>query len=373
MGFSSLYVLYDSSANSARHAGYISMVHRTAIGLSLTANYTYAKSMDDASSSGGDKNILSAVNGWVDGQIAFGGTRKNDRSVSTFDQRHVINTTAIYDLPFGSGRRFATHLWKPLDYLVGGWSTSGIARFVSGFPMMVTISDTNQLGDLTHTARPDLVPGVPIVNPLWSRNCPTGNGCQPYVNPSAFVRPALGALGSAPRTFDGVRGPWDQFFDLSIQKNFKLGEKRALQFRMDLLNAFNHPAFKVFPNNAGGTDFFNAAPTVTALTAADYNTWATANGQPASTTTAGTALLNQVNALVNTYRVGGVATGALPVNFFSVKLPANFYGTQPAGFDIRNIDGYKLFRLRQSYNTSGGDLYNAGQPRYIQFGLKLYF
>jgi hypothetical protein len=337
--------------------------------LIFSANYTYAKSMDDASSSGGDKNILTPV----DGQVSFGGTRRNDRSVSTYDMRHIINGTYIYDLPIGRGRALGGNLWKPLDYIAGGWTTSGVIRLSSGFPMMATLSDTNLLGDLTHTIRPDLVPGVPLVNPLWDRSCPTGNGCQPYLNPAAFMRPALGSLGTAPRTMDSVRGPWAQTFDAAIYKDFGIGENRRIQFRADLLNAFNHPVFRVYPNNAGGTDLFNNAPSTTALSAADYNTWATANNKPLSSTTGGTAMLNQINAMVNTYRAGGTANGALPLDFFRVPLPQNFYGPAATAYDITNIDGYKLFRLRQQWNTSGGDLYQSGLPRFIQFGVKIFF
>jgi hypothetical protein len=371
LGFSSLYMLFDSAANSIRHGGYVNVVHRAAKGLTFTANYTYAKSMDDASSGGGDKNVLSAVNGQVDGQVAFGGTRANDRSVSTFDVRHVINGTYIYDLPFGRGRAFGNHMWKPLDFIAGGWTTSGLIRFNSGYPAVVTLSDTNLLGDLTHTARPDLVPGVPIVNPLYNFDtCPTGGNCQPYVNPAAFQRPALGALGTAPRTFDGARGVWDRYYDVSIQKNFSVGEKRAVQFRVDLLNAFNHPTFSVFPNNAGGTDIFNTAPSTATLSTALYNTWAAANGQPNAGTPDGLALYNQVVANVNAAKVNG----ALPLNFFSVPLPANFYGTAANSFDIRTLQGYKYYQLRTSFNQAGfGQLYNSGLPRFIQFGVKFYF
>jgi hypothetical protein len=206
-GFSSLYVLYDSSANSSRHGGYLSVQHRVARGLTFTANYTWAKSIDDASSSGGDKNILTSVGGQVDGQAAFGFSRKQDRSVSSYDQRHTINGTFIYDLPFGRGRSLLPNLWKPVDFFVGGWTTSAIERLNSGFPYAPVLADTNQIGDLTHTARPDMVSGQPLLNPLYDRNCPTGAGCQPYLNPSAFSRPALGRPGSAPRTLDGARGP----------------------------------------------------------------------------------------------------------------------------------------------------------------------
>jgi hypothetical protein len=371
LGFSSLYVLYDASANSIRHGGYVSVQHRVARGLTFTSNYTWAKSIDDASSSGGDKNVLTSSNGFTDGQVAFGGTRKNDRSVSTYDQRHSINGTFIYDLPFGRGRHIGGNMWKPLDFALGGWSVTGIIRRNSGFPYAPALADSNQIGDLTHTARPDMTPGVALVNPLWDRNCPTGNACQPYVNPAAFSRPALGRLGSAPRTLDGVRGPWAQYFDLSLQKNFRLGEnsKRRIQFRADALNVLNHPVFRVFPNNAGGTDFMGA-PSTAALTAADYNTWAAANNQPLAATPDGTAVLNSINTMVNAQKN---PSGVLPTNFFSVPLPQNFYGKAAANYDITTLNGFKLFRLRQAYNTSFGDLYQRGGSRYLQFGFKIFF
>ena len=95
-----------------------------AAGSPITANYTYGKSIDTASSAGGDKNVLTPVGGQVGGQVAFGGTRANDRSVSTFDQRHVIHGTVIYDLPFGRGRQLLNNTWKPLDWVIGGWTTT---------------------------------------------------------------------------------------------------------------------------------------------------------------------------------------------------------------------------------------------------------
>src|SRR5205814_296723 len=152
------------------------------------------------------------------------------------------------------------HAPRAVDLIAGGWTVTGIARFNSGFPYIPAIADSNLVGDPseTHTIRPNIAPGQPAINPLWSRSCPIGSACQPYLSPAAFSRPALGQLGNAPRTLDGVRGPWDQFLDLSVQKTFNMGEsgKRRLQFRVDALNLMNHPAFRVFPNNAGGTDLF---------------------------------------------------------------------------------------------------------------------
>ena len=54
--------------------------------------------------------MLTPVGGQVGGQVVFGGTRAEDRSVSTYDQRHVIHGSAIYDLPFGRGRQFGNNM-----------------------------------------------------------------------------------------------------------------------------------------------------------------------------------------------------------------------------------------------------------------------
>jgi len=132
------------------------VTHRSSKGLTLTANYTYAKSIDDASSASGDKNILTPIGGQVQGQVVYGGTRAADRSVSTYDQRHVIHSSIRYDLPFGRGQSFGNHLAKPLDYAIGGWTIAGLPRIVSGFPYMVYLPDSNQLGDQTHSARPNI-------------------------------------------------------------------------------------------------------------------------------------------------------------------------------------------------------------------------
>src|SRR6202000_2453225 len=84
LGYSTLNNWYDASGNSIRHAGYVNITHRAARGLTYTANYTYGKSIDTASSAGGDKAILTPIGGQVQGQVAFGGTRANDRAVSTY-------------------------------------------------------------------------------------------------------------------------------------------------------------------------------------------------------------------------------------------------------------------------------------------------
>jgi hypothetical protein len=376
-GFPALYTRYDASANSSRHAASLYVRQQIGAGFTITSNYTYGKSIDD-SQGPSDKFVLTT--GQVSGQASFGAPRSVDRSVSTFDQTHTFNTTFIYDLPFGHDRRFLSDSGGVLGAAVGGWTTSGVLRVTSGFPAWATLVDSNELGDPanTHQIRPNIVPGVPLKNPLWRSNCPIG--CEPYLNPEAFERPPLGQFGNAPRTFDSVRGPAEKYIDLSIQKNFSLGSdgKRRLQVRVDLLNAFNIPVFRVGPNQTF-TDFMSA-PNAGTINGTEYNSWARANGQPTLTLdpngritdTTGQAL-TIYNGIVDMVNVNRNSSGVLPNGFFTVPLPAGFHHTQPNDFDIRTPNGYKFWRLRNAYNTGFGALYQSGLPRYIQFGIKIYF
>jgi hypothetical protein len=342
----------------------------------LRSNYTYGKSIDDSQ---GPTAKFVLTSGQNPGQVVLGAPLAGDRSVSTYDQKHIFNTSVLYDLPFGRGATFLNATNWALDAVVGGWTLAGIYHMASGFPAWVTMVDSNQMGDpsQTHTIRPDFVPGVPLVNPLWSRDCPIG--CQPYVNPAAFKRPPVGLYGNAPRTLDGVRGPLMQYFDVSIEKNFKLGEgKRRIQLRMDLLNVLNHPVFRVGNNSQPFNDFMSA-PNTGRLSGAEYNNWAVANGRPIVTVDRmgnvtggpGQPIYNGINAMVNAYRN---SKGVLPNDFFSIALPANFATQQATSYDITQPQDYKLFRSRQAFNTGFGGLYSPSEnSRYIQLGLKIFF
>jgi hypothetical protein len=112
------------------------------------------------------------------------------------------------------------------------------------------------------------------------------------------------------------------------------------------------------------------APSTATLTTTAYNAWATANGQPAQTTTAGAAIYNGIVNMVNAQKN---ASGALPANFFSVPLPENFYGRAATSYDITTLPGYKLYQLRNAYVANFGDITQSGSSRYLQFGVKLYF
>jgi Carboxypeptidase regulatory-like domain len=430
VGFEPLNKYYNAKSSSIRHAGYIDFRRRIGRGLSLTANYTFSKSLDDSSDSSPDVRVLTS--GSVRGQVSLGGTLDNDYALSAFDTKHAFSTTFTWDLPFGKGRQFFKNAPWYVNIPFGGWIMSGVGRIVSGNPYQPFITDANFLGGTTYNRviRPDIVPGVPLKNPLWDPKCrvgtsgnASGGGCEPYVNPAAFTRPAKGKLGNAPRTIE-LREPTRNYFDLSIQKDFPMpwigGEgKRRINLRIDAINVLNKPNF--YLNSRGNTPFgiYNAypselpgtecianlsipTPVTTAggncagtnttrsspLSAAEYDAWANVNGQMPSSTAAGATTLGQIRAMIAAFRLAprpGQTSGALPDNFFSIRLPQGFATSNALTYDIRTVQGFQLYRLRQQYNGEFGTLSGGttgtsfGSPnpgtnqRYLQFGIRLIF
>jgi len=393
-GFNNLNEYFNAQATSIRHAGYISFTRRMK-SLEATINYTYSKSMDNASDASPDTRTLSTPTS-TGGNVTFGAPLSSDRSISTFDQPHWLTARYVWDLPFGRGQRFLSDSWSPVNAILGGWTTSGIVRVNSEYPFMPTLSDANGLNaTTTHTVRPDINPGQPLINPLYSRDCVTAATCEPFINPAAFIRPVKGQLGNGARVL-AIRGPMQKYFDASVQKSFnfpgKWGAdgKRRVQFRVDALNVLNHPNFQVSSGNAG-PDFMGApnegtvtvntttgVKTYTPLTTTEYNNWAVINGQPCTTggpstcptSTTGTNQYNSIVAMINAQRQ---SSGALPTNFWTIPLTKGFATKDANNFDIRDLTGFKLYRLRQTYNTGFGQLRELQLPRYLQFGIRIFF
>jgi hypothetical protein len=331
--------------------------------------------MDDASDSGGVRfTDFNPVR--TNGHVSLGAPLPDDWSVSTFDVTHNLATTFLWDLPFGRERRFLASRSRTVQGLVGGWSVSGNGRIQTGTPLVIVLRDDNRLGveGNVRAIRPDLVPGVPLLNPLWSRSCPVGQNCEPYFNPAAFMRPAKGTLGNAPRTIDAARWPTQHFFDLSVQKNFALGKdaKRRFQVRVDAINVLNHPVFN-FGRDADNGEIF-ALPNEALISTADFNAWADFNGKPRAGTPQGDALRALVDQIVLAGRMPG--TTVLQPAFFMIPVPQGFHSANANQFDITTPEGFKIYRLRQAYTPDRWGFLGTRSPytpRFIQMAMKLYF
>lgn len=199
-----------------------------------------------------------------------------ERTRSEYDVRHVINANAIWELPFGEGRRFMNR-GGLLDVIAGGWQLSGIMHWQSGQPlsflaprgtfnrsgrsggnMAVTSLTRDQLNALLGVrVQPDgtvyyIDPSV--IDPATGRGVGTdtlNNGAT--YNGQIFFNPTAGNLGTLQRLeFDG---PPVFNLDASIGKRFRLNGRYALDFHVDMFNLPNHPVFDVADYNINSTTF----------------------------------------------------------------------------------------------------------------------
>lgn len=205
-------------------------------GLEFLVNYTWSKSIDDASV--GDDNVT-----WLGSFTSLQDPNNPaaERSLSTFDTPSVLKFSYSYDLPFGRGRAFLGGMPRALNLFVGGWKTNGIWMISDGRPLAVTVSNGGTPIPTYGSQRPNIV-GTPKRNygPDWQDNF--------FLNPQVFQQPAPFTLGTAPRTISSVRTPSIFSSDLSISKQFLLSnvhEGIHLEMRLEAQNAFNHPTFSL--------------------------------------------------------------------------------------------------------------------------------
>ncbi|MGH9719865.1 MAG: carboxypeptidase regulatory-like domain-containing protein [Bryobacteraceae bacterium] len=252
----------QTNSNSIYHAGTFSLERRYARGLGMRFNYTWGKSIDTAS----DANLSSGGNTflWGDTRLQDADNLKANRSVSNFDTRHRLNLVMNLDLPFGRRRRFFTNTGKTSRLLISNWSLNAVGSLYSGIPFAPYLGDANGVpGGASgfEQLRPDVVVGVPMFNPRWSKSVAND---VPYWNPEAFARPAYGNLGDAPRTFDYARHPWRSSLNGSIFRDFYPWEnrRRSIQFRAEAFNVLNHVTFTTANGGNESPNLFSSAPPV---------------------------------------------------------------------------------------------------------------
>jgi hypothetical protein len=223
---------YESSAgNSVFHAGSIRIRKRLAHGIGFGANYTYSKSIDDASSIGGGGPIV-AQNPF---DIAA------DRGLSSFDQRHKFTGNWIYDLPFGDNRRFANK--GALSHILNGWQYSG--DFTIGSGLYFTPRVLGNTLDLTRGVSGSLradVTGAPITigNPSTAEFFNTAAFCSPtstFGTSTTCANPNGTSFGDAGRNI--IEGPGQVVVDMSFGKTITIKESRSLELRFQAANVFN--------------------------------------------------------------------------------------------------------------------------------------
>ena len=207
---------YDSSIGNSNYNSFQATVRHSSRRLDLMVAYTFSKSIDQASSLSDPINPFNF---------------RLTRALSAWDLTHNLVATYEYQLPFANRAKWLTQ----------GWAISGITRASSGFPVTISADgDRSLMGSLPNGVNnrsldlPDFTPGS------LNLNHDPRNG-MPYFNTSLFSLNALGTPGSASRR--SFHGPGMLNFDLALKRSFKFSEARALEFRLETFNTFNHTQF----------------------------------------------------------------------------------------------------------------------------------
>jgi hypothetical protein len=229
--------LVDSSGNSSYEGLIAKYDHRIAGGLNLRFEYTFAKALTDAwESSQNPGNQISDC-------------RRCDKGPTTFDVRHRAVVSAVWEIPFGRGRRYQANMPRAADLIAGGWTVTSIATFATGQPVYLT--GPNQTGAFLTTPLPNRVCDGRSDRLSGSiRN----NGFL-WFDTACFPVPPVGYFGNSGRTV--LNGPGVDNWDLGVQKSFALARDAArLQVRAEMFNAWNHAQFEEPNGNAGvGANF----------------------------------------------------------------------------------------------------------------------
>ena len=204
-------------ANSIYNAMQVS-VRRTYGRLQTSVAYTWSHSIDDSS----DR---------YDGAFVDSYNYALNRASSNFDQRHLLNISYSYDLPFFS---------KPglTSKVLGGWQLTGLVTFQTGTPFNISngkFGDNAGVGNGVGTgSRPDVISSSnapPVVNV-------SGITGPLLYNPNAFAQPTGLTFGDLGR--NALNNPQRTQFDMGLFKRFAVSESREFEFRAEAFNIFNH-------------------------------------------------------------------------------------------------------------------------------------
>ena len=231
---SALQGINENAGNSTYHSFQLKVEKRMAHGIYLLSSYTISKLLTDSEGVQMDAATWSAAHGVISPY-----ERRRNKGLALNDVPQALTTTFIYDLPLGSGKRWANR-GGVANALVGGWQISTILRLTSGVPMFFRSFDCNVPGEFRAACIPAILPGA---NP-WAQDKSSFDPSQPLLNRDAF-EPADGFnyyWGQGPRMSD-LRGFGYRNQDFTLLKNTRIGERFNLQFRAEFFNVWNWHTF----------------------------------------------------------------------------------------------------------------------------------
>lgn len=213
------------AASSIYHGLMLKLERRVSRGLTVLANYTWSKQIEDSS---GQEGFLDRAGGVLDFY-----NRRAERALSSFDTPHRVVLSAVYDLPIGRGRGLGGNMSPGLDRLLGGWTLSGIATYQSGLPLIVS----------RPSVRTGKSPRLP--DPKVER----------WFDTTAFTPAAPFTFGDVSRTQPDLRTDALRNVDITLGKYVTLPRGMRLQVRADAFNLLNTPRFGAPNGTVTSTSF----------------------------------------------------------------------------------------------------------------------
>lgn len=215
-------------------------------GTQFDFNYTLSKSMDLTSGVERDSGFGSIFTGGYTDFVVNTWRPRQQYAQSDFDLRHQINANYRYEFPFGKGKAFASGAPGWLNQIIGGWETTGIFRWTSGFPANIINCRSCWPTNWNLQGNAELAAGATYPKTETNKSYKFGNGS---VRPSIFPDPAqaLKSLRFARPGETGFRNQLrgDGYFslDTGLLKTFNIYENHKLKFRWEVFNVTNSVRF----------------------------------------------------------------------------------------------------------------------------------
>jgi hypothetical protein len=225
-------------------------VQRRMKSLTLLANYTFSKALDDVPNGQGNAGVAAQSLSTLPSTNPL--RHEFDYGRSDFDHAHIATISYVWDLPSLSGQNLLAR------EAAGGWELTGIIDRQSGGAFTATAGvDRSQTGlnsdraELTGTASPY---GAGACNNF-------ATPCVNWLNPAAFVTSytntnyPLGTYGNTGK--NAFNGPAYIDWDVGALKNFALMPENRLrmQFHAEFFNVLNHTNFSNPTSAANSANF----------------------------------------------------------------------------------------------------------------------
>jgi hypothetical protein len=204
--------------------------HRYSSGLYLLNAFSYSRAIDNASghldTPNNDNSRVNLAN------------LRGERGQSAYNQPLNDTLTAIWDLPYGRGRRFGANANRLVQTIAGGWQFTVINTATSGAPVNLIYSEPAQMdvSDLLNY-RPNVSGNPKSPRGLWTK---TNTSLTGYLSSSTVSIPTNVAqpYGNAGR--NSLRDNAFYQMNTGLHKLFPLwSETSNLDFRCEAFNALN--------------------------------------------------------------------------------------------------------------------------------------